>query len=55
MKLLKFFIITVFIGLFVGCTSTTQNISKESSNYSPNMTSSQIEAQMDWKYCEESK
>jgi len=55
MKLINFFIIVGFISLFIGCTSTTQNISKESNSYSPNMTSSQVEEQMGWKYCEESK
>ena len=55
MKPLNFFIIAVFVSLFVGCGATTQSISKKSNSYSPNMTSSEVEAQMGWEYCEESK
>lgn len=55
MKLVNFFIVAVFISLFVGCSSTTPNVAKKNSSYTPDMTSTQVEAQMKWRYCEESK
>ncbi|MEA3314956.1 MAG: hypothetical protein U9Q30_03800 [Campylobacterota bacterium] len=55
MKLLKFLIVSLFIGLFVGCTSTISNISNKSeTNQFENLTSKQVEEKINWRYCEES-
>jgi len=55
MKLLNFFIVSFFIVLFAGCTTSTSNISKKTeTNNFENLTSKQIEEKINWRYCEES-
>ena len=53
MKVLNLLIITLFVGLFAGCTVNNNNISTMEKNSQVGFTSKQIEEKINWKYCEQ--
>lgn len=49
-NVINYFVVAIFITFLAGCTTAKQEVSKTESK-----TSKQVEKELNWKYCEESK